>query len=147
MNGLRVYYFYLMLFIYVLIKYIKNGQCPLKSDPWQRYTPSPYLFLDWYNRKGRKCRRHEHTDPGDHWERRSRSQACKALFLYWEYNAARSLISREISRECLKPKKTDAAHTVYTVRTVYSNFLWQSSVVGEVLHWYGPKMLIHLTSK
>ena len=28
------------------------------------YPPPPHIFLlDWYSRKGRKCRRHEHTAP------------------------------------------------------------------------------------
>ena len=58
-------------------------QCPLKSDPWQRYT-HPHHILDLYNRKGRKCRRHKHTAPGDHY---------KALFVWGGgYNAARGLI-------------------------------------------------------
>ena len=30
------------------------------------YTPPIYIFLDRYNRKWRKCRRHEHTAPVDH---------------------------------------------------------------------------------
>ena len=35
-------------------------------------SPSPHkFFLDWYNRKRRKCRRHEHTTPVENraWER------------------------------------------------------------------------------
>ena len=73
--------------LYFDIKY-KYWQCPLKSDPWQRYTLPPHnCFLDWCNRTGRKCRRHEYITPDDHWELRSRSKLeiaalYKALFLY-----------------------------------------------------------------
>ena len=33
------------------------------------YPPSHNFVLDWHNIKGRKCRRHEHTASGDHWDR------------------------------------------------------------------------------
>ena len=55
--------------------YILNRQYLLKSDPWPRYAPPPYIYmLDWYNRKGRKCSRNEDTAPCDHWEWRSRAK-------------------------------------------------------------------------
>ena len=59
-----------------------TGNVPWNQTPSSVIPPTPYIFLDWYNRKGCKCRRHEHTTTGDHWERRSRSQPNKALFLY-----------------------------------------------------------------
>ena len=50
--------------------------------PWKQTLSSvipPHIhifFLDWYNRKGHKCRTHENTAPGDNGE-----QPYKALFL------------------------------------------------------------------
>ena len=47
------------------------------------YSPHPHnIYLDYYNRKGHKCRRHEHTTPGDHSK---------------GYKASRGLISRDIT--------------------------------------------------
>ena len=69
---------------YVIINILAMS---LESDPWQHYTPPPYFF-DWYNRKGRKCRRYKHTARGDHY---------KALFCMGGYNSAQGLISREIT--------------------------------------------------
>ena len=51
----------------------------------------PIIFLDWCNLKGRKCRRHEHTAPSDHWERSPIKQGGGG------YNAAKGLISRKIT--------------------------------------------------
>ena len=49
--------------------------------------PHRLFFLDWYNIKGRKWRRHEYTAPGDYWE------PFKAIFFIGEvYNAARGVI-------------------------------------------------------
>ena len=45
------------------------------------YTPHITYYLDCYNRKGRKCRRHEHTAPGVQ-EQSLRSQPYTASF-YW----------------------------------------------------------------
>ena len=48
------------------------------------FTSPSYLFLDWYKGNRHKCRRHEHTAPGNPLERRSRAKlkiaALKSLF-------------------------------------------------------------------
>ena len=72
------------------------------------YPPLHKYFLDWYNWKGSKCRRHEqHTAPGYHWER----SPIKHFSVRGEgggVNAAKGLISREITHFLLK-------HPVYSV--------------------------------
>ena len=79
----------------------KKRQYPLNLDPWQRYTPPPLYILKLI--KGCKCRRHEHTAPGEHWERRSRAKLEIAAFFVWGrgYNAARGLTSREITKKAI----------------------------------------------
>ena len=65
----------------------------LEIRPLAALYPSPHIyFSDWYNSKGHKC--HEHTAPGDHWDRRS----IKHFFLGGGYNAASGLILRDITQ-------------------------------------------------
>ena len=64
----------------------------------QKYTPGsviPLPHLDWYNRKGCKCRRHLHSAPGNHWD------PIKHFFCMGRggYNAAKGLISPEITQK------------------------------------------------
>ena len=54
------------------IVYVEILTMSLEIRPLAALYLSPPLqiyFLDWYYRKGQKCRRHEHTAPGNHWER------------------------------------------------------------------------------
>ena len=87
----------------MLLKHSYCGNVPLNQTPVSVVLPPPF-FLDWYNIKGRKCRRHEPTAPGDHWK-----QPYKVLFFVWGggYNDARGLISREITAivEIFEPRK------------------------------------------
>ena len=77
---------------FVCFKYSKLEQ-EIKTSCWRlserRSRPHIY-FLDWDNRNMHKCRRHEHTAPGDYWEQSSRSQPYKAHFYKGGggYNAA-----------------------------------------------------------
>ena len=75
-----------------------NLAISLEIRPLAALYPPPYIFFRLINRKGLKCRRHEHTAPVDHWKRRSRA---KHFFYGWGeggYNAAKGLISREITK-------------------------------------------------
>ena len=50
----------------------KHGNVSWNQTTGSFIPPPPIFFLDWYKRKGPKCRRHKNTAPGDHWERRLR---------------------------------------------------------------------------
>ena len=81
----------------VLIEFaITNGQYLSKSDPWQRYTPLGPPPV------GMSIPPPATTESLDR-ELSSTSQPYKALFLYGGggYNAARGLISREITVICI----------------------------------------------
>ena len=59
-------------------KSLITGNVPWNQTLAALYPPLPppphIILLVWYNRKWRKCRRYEHTAPGDHWEWRSREK-------------------------------------------------------------------------
>ena len=58
-----------------LFFFVFSGNVSWNQTPSSVITPpSHILFLDWYYKKGRKFRRHEHIAPGDPRERRSRSK-------------------------------------------------------------------------
>ena len=69
------------------------------------YPPSIiFCLLDWCNRKGHKCHRHEQTTSGNHWEWILRAKLKTAVL--WSvffngggYKAARSLISPGITHK------------------------------------------------
>ena len=62
------------------------------------YPPPHIWFLVWYNRKERKCHRHEPIAQGEHWERRSRAKLEIAALYHTfcrqggGYSAARGLL-------------------------------------------------------
>ena len=83
----------------------KYWQCPLKSDPWQRYSPRHIFFQTdaiekGANAVGMSMSLPATTESGDP-ERSSRLQLYKALFCMGReggYNAAKGLSSRDITQ-------------------------------------------------
>ena len=60
---------------YIISSYERTAMS-LETKPLAALYPAPFFFIE-YNR-------HEHTAPGDHWERSSILQPYKAYFLYGE---------------------------------------------------------------
>ena len=105
-NLFKIYFFYLFINIFCIPEsintpafWLQNNLCELTAlehknknnsewkignVPWKQtpgsVKPPSYNFFDWYNRKGCKCCRNEHTAPRDHWERRLRAKVEIALF-------------------------------------------------------------------
>ena len=101
---------------------IKFGNVPWNQTLGSVIPLPPYFFYDLCNRKGCKCRRHEHTASGDHWERRSRSQPYKAPFFVWGEGgnkAVEGLSSREIIKKWYYTKCAIKRQKGLTCRSVF----------------------------